>query len=240
MIDIASLRFSLFIWEYVEYASVVIVILGVVGEYIAQFTKVSKCEPAKQTLEKHSTLVLIVGLVIVLVALERISATNGRISDALNEETEALRAANLELEAVIQPRRLTSDQQKGIVAVLAPFAGRSVGVESYGFDVDGLVLAWQLENVFVAANLKVDRKDFIGAGGGLELGVNVRGSDAELVKAIASALRSIAGLQSVSENLPAFKHSTIIGGSRASGQVVIMVGAKPLANPTIPLIKRGP
>ena len=48
---------------------------------------------------------------------------------------------------------------------------------------------------------KVNRADFIGAGGGIELGIIVRGNEAELVKASRMRFR-FAGLQYVAENLP--------------------------------------
>ena len=155
------------------------------------------------------------------------------------KEIESLRQDNLKLYAQIQPRRLTIDQQNGIASALAPLAGRSADVESYSFDPDGIVLAFQIGKAMGAAGLKVNTTSFTPGSGGIEFGINVRGTDAELVKAIATALRS-GGLQNVAENPPRFRYSEVLGavGGRADGQAVIMVGAKPPANPNVPFISR--
>ena len=55
--------------EFVEYAGTVIVIIGVVGEYVSNFTRLVKGKARKTRLEKISTLILIIGLAIELVGL---------------------------------------------------------------------------------------------------------------------------------------------------------------------------
>jgi hypothetical protein len=56
-------------WEFVEISGAVIVTVGVVGEYIADFTKLLKGKARKTRLRKISTLTLIAGLAIELVGL---------------------------------------------------------------------------------------------------------------------------------------------------------------------------
>jgi hypothetical protein len=56
-------------WEFVEISGAVIVTVGVVGEYIADFTKLLKGNARKTRLRKISTLTLIAGLAIELVGL---------------------------------------------------------------------------------------------------------------------------------------------------------------------------
>ena len=59
----------LWIWESVEVMGAIIVTIGVVGEYIAGFTKWVKGRARKKLWEKRSTLVLIIGLAIELIGL---------------------------------------------------------------------------------------------------------------------------------------------------------------------------
>jgi hypothetical protein len=61
------------IWEFVEISGAIIVTVGVVGEYISNFTKLVKGKSRKARLEKFSTLVLIFGLAIELVGLVKTS-----------------------------------------------------------------------------------------------------------------------------------------------------------------------
>ena len=56
-------------WEFVEISGAIIVTAGVVGEYVANFTKLVKGKSRKARLEKISTLILIFGLAIELVGL---------------------------------------------------------------------------------------------------------------------------------------------------------------------------
>src|ERR1017187_9614975 len=60
---------NLWFWEVVEVLGAVVVTLGVVGEYLANFTKLWKGRARKKQWEKRSTLVLIVGLAIEIVGL---------------------------------------------------------------------------------------------------------------------------------------------------------------------------
>jgi hypothetical protein len=146
-----------------------------------------------------------------------------------------LRKANLELEALIQPRRLNGAQLIEITKALIPFAGRSIGIESYATDSEGIVLGMQLESAFTAANIKSQQVTFTQMNG-FELGVIVRGQDTNFVHVTAEAIRG-SGLQ-VSENPPRATGPSI--GTRAVGDVVVLVGLKPLAKPEIPTVKRSP
>lgn len=77
----SSLTSPIEFWESVEIISVVIVILGVVGEYISDF--VLRDAKKKEKIGKISTLVLVVGLVIELAAIWRIMGLTGRQTAAL-------------------------------------------------------------------------------------------------------------------------------------------------------------
>ena len=105
---------SLWIWELLEILGAVIVTLGVVGEYVAGFTKILKGRSKQKRWEKYSTLVLIVGLVFELIGL----VTTLVLS---NQEIEQLRSANLKLQQQLLPRRISLEQKERFVNYLANY-----------------------------------------------------------------------------------------------------------------------
>ncbi len=72
----------------------------------------------------------------------------------LSTEAQDLRRTNLQLEAQIQPRRLTPDQQQAIAKAVSRFAGQTVTIASYAFDVDGIIVAGQIENALRLGGVK--------------------------------------------------------------------------------------
>jgi hypothetical protein len=81
--DIAAIDHSLSVWEVVEYAAEAFVILGCVGEFIADFTRV-KTEAWRHHLGRLSLLILIAALGVELVALVRSNTLAGREIALLN------------------------------------------------------------------------------------------------------------------------------------------------------------
>ena len=70
----------------------------------------------------------------------------------LEKEAAALRLENTRLEAIIQPRSLSSDQQRQIIEVLRKFSGHpAVEISSYGLDAEALPLGTQLISIFRSA-----------------------------------------------------------------------------------------
>jgi hypothetical protein len=84
----SSLDSVLWWWEFGEYTSEAIVILGCAGEFIAEFTDrlTSGDEAKKRSLSKLSLLILIAGLATGLACLMGATVTSGRIIGSLNEE----------------------------------------------------------------------------------------------------------------------------------------------------------
>jgi hypothetical protein len=80
-------------WEIAEGVGAIIVILGVVGEFVAEFTKFLNGNAAKKKFEKVSVLVLILGLVIELLAYSATSHISGVITAKLNKEAGDARKA---------------------------------------------------------------------------------------------------------------------------------------------------
>jgi hypothetical protein len=81
--DVASLDALLSWWERVEYVSEVFVILGCVGEFIAEFTKL-RTEEWRRQLSKISLLVLTAALAVELGALFRTNGISGEEIALLN------------------------------------------------------------------------------------------------------------------------------------------------------------
>lgn len=82
--SIGALEASLELWEALEYVSVVLVILGCAGEYIAEFTSLLPKE-ALHRLGKRSTILLILALAAELVCLVRSNGLSGQIIASLTE-----------------------------------------------------------------------------------------------------------------------------------------------------------
>jgi hypothetical protein len=95
MSDIAALESSAKLWEWVDYIGLFLVLVGVIGESIVEFTDRIKSAFLKPKIGKVSALVLIVGLSLELISLPKLSAINGRIVAMLNTQAaEAQRAAD--------------------------------------------------------------------------------------------------------------------------------------------------
>jgi hypothetical protein len=153
---------------------------------------------------------------------------------ALSEkQSKQLESANLSLEAKIQPRRLSSEQQKALTLSLESFRGRKIRIESYTLDIEGEVLASQIKE---AVTPLFDIEDWIGAeepDQGFAKGISVTGPDVELVSAIIGSLQTFDLQRVSSEPLPpptVFRLVTAQTRLKSRGMAaVILVGVKPLA-----------
>jgi hypothetical protein len=83
--DNASLESALDFWDWFEYGATALVLIGVIGEYVADFTRVSESNKWKNLVGKISTLLLIVGISGELLGLVKISEYSGKIIALLNE-----------------------------------------------------------------------------------------------------------------------------------------------------------
>ncbi|HEV2322833.1 MAG TPA: hypothetical protein VGS10_02660 [Terracidiphilus sp.] len=70
---------SLLFWEIAGYFSTVVVILGCIGEYLAEFTKVPKDEVAKHKLSKLSLIILTAGIAGELLTAVQSSSISSRV-----------------------------------------------------------------------------------------------------------------------------------------------------------------
>lgn len=117
--DITSLDGLLSWWEYAEYVAEAFVILGCVGEFTAEFTKI-RTEVWRHQLAKISLLVLIAALVFALIALGRTNRLSGQEIALLNGAAAdaRTRAANAEETAkgfdakIFEAQRGTAEAQR--------------------------------------------------------------------------------------------------------------------------------
>jgi hypothetical protein len=142
----------------------------------------------------------------------------------LEKRAEELKAANLALEAQIQPRRLTSEQIKEIGTALSNFAGKKVSVVTYTLDTEAAVLAKQiipaLRSSGILVNDRVAARMPIGAFDG---GIIVTGLDIELTHALGRALFDIGKLHASEPIASPVPHA----GDGIALDAEILVGVKP-------------
>jgi hypothetical protein len=175
--EIDALKSSLDWWFVVEYVSTAIVFIGVVGEYIAEFTRFAESRQLVRPLGKISTLVLIVGLAGELVSLGRTHVISGQLTAFLEERvataeertkqldkdlatarveieqtkerTEQEKLERIKIEEKLADRDLSPDQQDQLVNTLKKFAGRTVRIViKYAAENEVAHIGDQIEEVF--------------------------------------------------------------------------------------------
>lgn len=164
-------------------------------------------------------------------ANEGASEANARAAD-LDKKAEELRAANLALEALIQPRRWNRPEEaKAFGEALSKFRGRTVKVSSQTGDVEAAVLAQQILIVLqhVAGISVIDRRAAEAPLGFVVLGVLVSGRDEELVSAILAALPP--KLRAERGQMPAGAPGFSIQDPPGEIDATIVVGGKLLPDP---------
>jgi hypothetical protein len=182
---------------------------------------------------------LIIALIAVaMAAVAVVAATMGvvivqkRDAEQARHETESMRTANLKLEKEIAPRRLSRDQVSALGKLLEPFKGEKIRLESYALDAEGEVLASQIRDGLRSV-LVID--DWVGseeAGNGFAKGINVTGTNAALVTALAGAFKKV-GLEGIS-TVPLPPPQTVLMALEKSRSkekdvaAVVIVGVKPI------------
>ena len=174
--DMASLESALSFWETWGYVALAFVLVGVIGEAIAEFTNLIHDESTSKKFEKASALILIVGLAAELITQPSANIAGGRLIAFLNSQ--------------IAPRRLSLTQCQGIADSMKPFAGKKVRVQSYAGDAEGSTLAIQII-VCMESSKTVEVEHALASImplGGFGSGIFVDGTDKELTAAIRIAL----------------------------------------------------
>ncbi|MGA8272646.1 MAG: hypothetical protein WB919_13890 [Candidatus Sulfotelmatobacter sp.] len=166
-----------------------------------------------------------------------LASLNDKANGALLEQ-EKLKAANLELQKLIQERDINSDQQKAIGDALKLFAGRFVIIQVYAYDQEALRLATLIKAALNSG--RIDAEVFPNPFPGFvnfPVGVQVSGSDKTFVERLRNVL-SETGKLTLTD--PKWKPQATSGPrtgiwSQKASQADIFVGVKPLPSGQIDL-----
>jgi hypothetical protein len=147
-------------------------------------------------------------------------------AETANKAAEDERLARLKLEAVIQPRDMSADEQKELKSAMRKFAGRLVSVRSYALDTEGSRLATIILSALHASGIQIsDQRGNLfnlSAGWNVVEGVQIAGphSQDDLINAL---LKSPLGMD---PHLKMFRKED--PRILESAPVEIMVGVKPV------------
>ena len=158
-------------WQIVEYAASAVVIVGVLGEYLAEFHVLKDNEERRRTVAKLSTLVLLAGLAVELLGLVRtsqlseitIARLNDEAEDARNLAAQAQQSAEQEhlerdkLEQKLADRHVTVEQRKKMLVLLRSRPGTKVTVDAVISEGrDAVPYAREMADVFHDAKWDVE------------------------------------------------------------------------------------
>lgn len=261
--EVAALKSALRCWEWFGYISTAVVGLGCIGEFIAEFTSVSKCEQCKHKIAKLSLIILIVGIAGELLSAARTSQLSGQIIANIEEraahadqeaggalwEQEKLKSENLRLESQIAPRRLDLNQQLKIAENCSKFKnlfrGKRVKLVSYSLDTEAFVLAEQVVGALrmKPCEMTVDDEamSITPMMGTLIMGIQVFGSNSELAKEIANAIGSSGkpvAISFVGTDPTSGAMRVETPNSRIAHEATVLVGLKPFDPDTVTELKR--
>jgi cell division protein FtsB len=143
---------------------------------------------------------------------------------AANERIEALRAANLALEAQISPRDLNVEQRKAVSEALKDFSGRTVTVQSFTMDSEAMRLGYEIMLALDGAGIQFfdNRGSVMIAGPALRFGIEISNPGTEDGQKFGI---SIAGaIMRATEGNISVRHLAVAHTS----DVIVFVGAKPI------------
>lgn len=228
---IALLKIDIPEWlKIVAFCGWFLVVAGVAGEFVSD----SFFSSADGLIQKFDEILLAdaqrkTGFVSerAALAIER-AASN-------EKEAASLRIENTQLEAIIQPRTISIENQQKIAEACSEFKGHGAVVQSYGLDTEGFATGSQI--IAVLQTMKVivadDRASTVSTGR-MEIGIHVRTTDASEIpfaSCIWGALNNIAKLATAfNDPPPPFRGAMFGGGGQSINgpHIMIMVGTKPL------------
>lgn len=217
-----------------------VVVVGLIVEYSPDVKKLLTDRPLNRKLlvEMAGGVLVTIGVTGELAVQGFQSKADTRLRDAnrlyvsfLHSEALSLEAANLALEAQIQPRRLNAGEIDAAAKALRPFAGKTVKISSHPNDVDAAILGAQIIDILSRADMgAVDRRMTYQSFGAIGIGVLVSGGDDNLVAALIAALPPKLGAKR-GEPPKGYPTITIAGEDSVTANATIFVGAKPLPAP---------
>jgi hypothetical protein len=167
-------------------------------------------------------------------AYER-AAQSEKEAAQLRKDAEKMKAENLKLEAIVQPRTISVEDQRRIADACCKFKGHGAIVQSYGLDAEGFATGSQIIDVLRAIQAVVaDARATTITTGPMEAGIHVRTTDASEVlfaSCFADALNKIGKLKTdLNDPYPPFRGAAMGGGGQSitGPHITVMVGIKPL------------
>lgn len=174
--EVASLKATIHCWEWFGYVSTTVVGLGCIGEFIAEFTSVSKNERWKHKVSRLSLIILIFGIAGELLSAVHTSNLSGELianieqkageandrataneaeAAQLRKDAEAEQLARVEIEESIAWRRLTKEKQSLIAFHLNRFKGQPASLWYNVGDREAEVFAFDIGEALQNAKWRV-------------------------------------------------------------------------------------
>lgn len=151
--DLKSLIDALSWWERVGYLGLSLVIIGVVGEGIHDFTSWFMTTWWSSGGGRASVLILIAGLAIEGIGQVNVNSTSEQLVALETKETAALK---LEITRLKSSRFLNPQQQDEFVTVMRPFAGQRISFGALPPTFEALAFADQLVELLKRAGVNAE------------------------------------------------------------------------------------
>jgi hypothetical protein len=234
--SISELEASLAIYEPLLWTAAILALLGVVLEVIAD-RHTFRDEAIKGSLKKLGEHILIFGWILEIAFGIASSNLSGLVIAKLRGEAAKADERTAVLQAQIQPRALSIEQQRQIATAVARFSGHKAMVSSYGLDGEGDALGAQIIGLLRSAignNNVVDARSSVVVTGGFERGIHVRGpmSERDFASVLGDALSGVGKLQTFVNDATPNSTTEIDGGGErfpaGTAFVTVTVGIKPV------------
>jgi len=230
---------SLAYWEAAGYLSTGVVLIGVIGESIIEFTKLVKSPRWRSTVGIASALVLIVGLAGEILTQFKVNSVSGQMIAFLNKEAAQ---ANLETERIRERlawRRLDPEQIPKCISELSNFPRQGVMAVNLVNDPEVIQLSTSVSELFSRSGWDaIPTWTNMGPANGTGISVSVAIGSPSIDDDAAKLIVSCLNLSILSASLGApFSPKDVIGiagggvmGPRSgfSESIMLWIGAKPL------------
>jgi hypothetical protein len=178
--------------KLMAFAGWILIVLGVMGEGAIE----AVVSDADSNLQSFTSIQVAEAQREAAFAIERSGGAYERAAQA-EEETQRLKAENLKLEALIQPRTISVETQRQIADACGEFTNHAAVIESYGLDTEAFATGSQIIAILHAMKVVVaDARASKIATGTMETGIHIRTTDASempLASCFAGALDRIEG-----------------------------------------------
>jgi hypothetical protein len=142
-------------WEWFEYVATAIVLVAVIGEYVAEFTEWANTRGYKDRLGKLATLVLIVGVAGELLGVVNTTRLSGQQIAILTEAAEREHLERVKIEQQAANRDFTPEQLSALSSKLSGFAGQRAVVDVFPVTFEHAAIAGDIAGILENARWNV-------------------------------------------------------------------------------------